>query len=161
MDEPFTLSSDVNYTHDYQVKPSETLSTVDNCVGAFGPTCGQPIPQFKGVTRLTWDNGPLTLSIRHRFIGAVTTDAYLLPLRQTGIAPALNSLTNPVIPLQQYIDLTAVYNFGKRYQLTFGVTNLFDKDPPVIGSPSPSDNTLAATYDIEGRVFFTALKATF
>lgn len=157
----FTLTSDLNYTDQFEVKPSETLPQVNNCVGAFGPTCGQPIPQWKGATRLTWANGPLTLSLRHRFIGEVTTDAYLLPLRSTGKAPALNSFTNPTIPVQQYFDLTAVYAFGKRYQFTFGVQNLFDKDPPVIGSPSPSDNTWAATYDIQGRVFFTALKATF
>jgi outer membrane receptor protein involved in Fe transport len=158
----FTLSSDLNYTDSFDLKPSQSLPQVNHCVGAFGATCGQPIPQWKGVTRLTWVNGPLELSIRHRFVGAVTIDSYLLPSRSGGTAPPLSNFSVPTIPMQQYFDLTGVYSFAKRYQFTFGVQNIFDKDPPIIGSGGqPSDNTWAATYDIEGRVFFTNLKATF
>jgi outer membrane receptor protein involved in Fe transport len=158
----FELASDITYTAKFTSMPSQSLPQQNRCVGAFGQTCGQPIPRLKGVNRLTWSNGPLTLSLRHRFIGSVTVDTYLLPLRNgSSSTPALANLTNPEIPTQHYIDLTGSWDFGKRFVFTAGVRNLFDKDPPVIGTPAPSDNTWAATYDIEGRVFFTTLQVRF
>ncbi len=158
----FDLSTDITYTHDFTLTPSQSLPQRNYCVGAFGQTCGQPIPQWKGETRLTWRNGPLTLSVRHRFIGSVTVDTYVLPSRTKGASvPALNSLTNPVIPTQNYVDLSGTYDFGKKYEVTAGVRNLLDSDPPIIGTPAPSDNTFAATYDVEGRVFFMGVTANF
>ncbi len=162
----FTLETDLTYTHDFTLTPSQDLPGERNyCVGSFGQTCGQPIPRWKGQTRLTWANGPLTLSVAHRFIGSVTVDTYILPSREGNgsTAPALNSLTNPIIPLQNYIDVSGTYDFGqnKRYQISGGVKNLCDVNPPVVGTPAPSDNTFAATYDIEGRVFFMGASVRF
>ena len=51
----------------------------NRCVGAYGSTCGEPIPEYKGVTRFTWTTGPLGVSLRHRFIDSVTTDRIVLP----------------------------------------------------------------------------------
>ena len=51
----------------------------NRCVGAYGSTCGEPIPQYKGVTRFTWTTGPLGVSLRHRFVDSVTTDRIVLP----------------------------------------------------------------------------------
>ena len=34
----------------------------NRCVGAYGSTCGEPIPQYKGVTRLTWIDGGCSAS---------------------------------------------------------------------------------------------------
>ena len=50
---------------------------------------------------------------------------------------------------------------AKRLQFTAGITNIADKDPPIVGTPAPSDNTYAATYDVEGRVFFLSVTAKF
>jgi outer membrane receptor protein involved in Fe transport len=157
------LSEDWTYTHDFTLTPVQALPNIrDYCVGAFGGTCGQPIPHWKGTSRVTWKTGPLLLSLRARYIGKVTVDSYLVPLRQGTTPPALNSLTNPVIRAQTYIDLTASYDLTPKVELTAGVRNLFDKNPPILGSSQlPADNTIPSTYDVEGRVLFVGTNLKF
>lgn len=158
----FLLSTDLNYTDDFTSTPVSAMPNIQNhCVGSFGATCGQPIPRWKGLTRLTWQSGPLTLSLRHRFIGKVTVDTYKLPKASGGTVPSLASLTNPVIPTQHYFDLTTDIAIQKSMTLTLGVRNLTDRDPPVIGTPSPTANTFSSTYDVLGRTLFVAVRASF
>jgi iron complex outermembrane recepter protein len=158
----FDITSDWTWTHDFTSTPVQALPNVKNyCAGAFGPTCGQPIPQFKGATRATWHTGPLSVSLRHRFINTVTVDSYLLPKRAGKAYPSLSTLVNPVIPSQSYLDLSFAWDVLQNVQLYGGLQNIFDKDPPIVGSSSPSANTFAATYDVLGRQFFFGVTAKF
>src|SRR5262249_30099399 len=158
----FDFGTNWTWTHELTSTPVQALPGIKNyCVGAFGPTCGQPIPRWKGVSRLTWGAGPVTVSLRHRYIGSVTTDQYLLPLRQGKTAPALSTLVNPRLSAQNYLDLSATWDVLENVELHGGITNVFDKDPPIVGSQSPSDNTWAATYDVLGRQFFFGITAKF
>lgn len=158
----FELGTDLTWTRSFTSVPVQALPNIKNrCVGSFGQTCGQPIPEWKGVTRLTWKDGPLTLSLRHRFIGAVTVDTYVLPKRSGGTVPNKASLTNPTIPTQNYFDLSSALEIKHGIEFTAGVTNIADKNPPIVGTPAPSDNTFAATYDIAGRTFFIGLSVKY
>ena len=50
------------------------------------------------------------------------------------------------------LDLTAGYEFSRTVNLTGGVRNVLDKDPPILGSAQlPANNTIPATYDPLGR----------
>lgn len=151
------------YIDEYLVTPVQDLPNIkNNCLGAFGATCGQPLPEWKGSTRLTMRSGPLTLSARARYIGSVTVDTYMVPLGQGATPPALNTLTNPVIEDYTYVDLTAGYALRDNVRLTAGIRNVFDKDPPVLGSSQlPANNTIAATYDVQGRVAFVGVNLKF
>ena len=157
------VNEDWTYVNEFTVTPDRTLPTIKNaCVGAFGGTCGQPVPHWKGTTRLTWKTGPLTLSARARYLGKATIDSVIVPMRQGKPFPALNTLTNPVLPATTYLDLTAAYDLGSKTSLTIGIRNAFDKDPPILGSSQiPGDNTDPIAYDVEGRTFFVSLDAKF
>ncbi|MDG2520281.1 TonB-dependent receptor [Caulobacter segnis] len=158
----FDVGANFTYTDEFTATPVQALPAAKNyCVGSFGPTCGQPIPRWKGVSRVTWRSGPATLSLRHRFIGEVTVDSHLLPKRLGAAAPDKATLTNPVIKAQNYFDLTGVYDVNEDLSLTVGVRNLFDKDPPIVGSSAPANNTFSATYDVEGRVVYASATARF
>jgi outer membrane receptor protein involved in Fe transport len=159
----FELGTNLTWTESFTGTGVAELPNLKNqCAGSFGQTCGQPIPEWKGVTRFTWKSGPIVLSLRHRFIGAVTVDTYILPVRQgLTTAPALNTLSNPVIPTQHYFDLSGTVAVNDRFQFNLGVNNIADKDPPIVGSAAPSDNTFAATYDVQGRTIFAGVTAKF
>lgn len=158
----FDIGSNFTYTDEFTATPVQALPSNKNyCVGAFGPTCGQPIPRWKGVTRVTWRSGPATLSLRHRYIGETTVDTYLLPKRRGETFSDKAALTTPVIKAQSYFDLTGAYDVTKDLSLTAGVRNLFDKNPPIVGSSAPSNNTFSATYDVEGRVVYASVTARF
>jgi len=159
----FNFGTNWTWTDEFTRTPVQALPNVRNeCVGAFGPTCTQPIPRYKGVSRLTWSPpGPVSVSLRHRFIGEVTTDQYLLPRRAGNPFPALSTLTNPVISAQNYFDLSFTWEALDNLQFHGGLTNILDEDPPIVGSASPSSNTFAATYDVLGTQVFLGVTARF
>jgi iron complex outermembrane receptor protein len=152
-----TLNVSTDWTHVqmYTLTPIKDQPNIKNqCVGAYGPTCGEPLPKLKGITRLTWSDGPVDLSARWRFIDSVTIDKYLLPTRSGGTVPPLNTLTNPKLPTANYLDLSFSWDITEKLQLSGGVNNVLDWGPPIVGSSAGYGNTWPATYDPYGQTFF-------
>jgi iron complex outermembrane recepter protein len=147
------LGTNWTWTREFTSVPVAALPAIKNeCVGAFGTTCGEPIPEFRGVTRVTWRNGPLDLSVRGRFIDAVTIDTYLLPKRRgSATTPDMANLVNPRIRPQQYFDLSFAYKM-ENVRLFGGINNLLDHKPPIVNNPRA--NTYPTTYDAMGMGFF-------
>jgi outer membrane receptor protein involved in Fe transport len=111
--------------------------------GFFGP-CGQPTPKWKWTSRLAWADGPLTSSIRWRYIGKVTDDT-----------PGSGNFDVETIPAWNYFDLAFALDVTDNATMTFGINNLFDKKPPLMGSSNAEQaNTWPSTYDPLGRDFF-------
>lgn len=144
------------YTHDFTSTPVRAFPNIKNyCAGSFGATCGEPLPNWRGNSRVSYTDGGLTLSVRHRFVGGVTNDRYILPLRSgSASTPALNTLVYPKLPAQHYFDLSFSYDLAKPIQIFGGVNNLFGNEPPLVGSPQIRSNTYPATYDVLRQEFF-------
>jgi iron complex outermembrane recepter protein len=156
------VSSDWNWVGQDTLIPIAALpGNREECVGAYGPTCLEPQPSVKGVTRVTWNNGPVGLSVGWRFINSVTIDKYLLPLRSGGTVPPLDTLTNPVLPTANYLDLGATWNLTENLQVSGGVNNVLGWGPPVVGSSAGYGNTWPATYDPYGQTFYFDFKVEF
>jgi outer membrane receptor protein involved in Fe transport len=158
----FDINSSFTWLNDFTSVPVAAIPSIQNhCEGSFGPTCGQPLPIWRGTTRVTWTTGPLGLSLRHRYIGPVTTDRYLVPLRQGSTAtPALNTIAYPKLPSRNYFDLSFNYDVAKSFQLFGGANNVFNLNPPIT-TQGPSANTFSATYDVMGTEFFFGITAKF
>ena len=153
----FGINTTWTYTDEFTVTPMQAVPQNKNeCVGAYGSTCGEPIPQYKGVTRFTWTLGQVGVSLRHRFIDSVTTDRYVLPKR-AGLDPqasVLDTYSNPNFPSKNYIDLSFTYDFGDKAEIYAGVNNVFDTDPPIVAGFGGYGNTFPATYDYAGMTVF-------
>ena len=149
------ISTAWTYTDEFTLTPLQASPANKNrCVGAFGATCGEPIPAYKGVSRFTWTLGDLGVSLRHRFIDNVTTDRIVLPRSAGGTPPSGATITNPSLGSQHYVDLSLTYDFGDKAEIYAGVNNVLDKDPPVIAGQGGYGNTFPATYDYAGMTFF-------
>lgn len=157
------LSSAWNYTSEFTFQPVQALPLENECVGAYGTTCGPPAPKWKGVSRITWSNGPVTVSLKDRYTGMVERDNYLLPLRQGKTPPAKSDISAEQIDGIHYIDMSFAIDFPHEIQLTGGIENLFDKDPPILGSGAQTwgFNTAPGVYDIYGRSYYLGLKKRF
>jgi outer membrane receptor protein involved in Fe transport len=80
-------------------------------------------------------------------------------------------LINPATTVQgpgshDEFDLFATWKLTSAYQLRFGVDNLTDKDPEVVGrdigpSPNAALGSTSLQYDALGRRFYVGLKARF
>ncbi len=151
----FDISTSWTYTDEFTVTPMQAVpENTNECVGAYGATCGEPIPQYKGVTRLTWSLADFGVSLRHRYVDSVTTDRYILPLRRGGTPPALDTMTNPRLGARNYIDLSFTYDVGETAEIFAGINNLLDADPPVVAGQGGYGNTFPATYDYAGMSMF-------
>lgn len=151
------LHVDANYTWttEFTQTPVQSLPNVTNeCVGSFGSTCGSPIPALRGNSRVTWTDGPASVSMRWRYIGGSTRDQYILPLRGGKGAPNMNTLSSPTIGTFDYFDLTAGYNISDSVRIDGGINNLFNTAPPVLGSAVNGNVTYPATYDPLGQTYF-------
>jgi len=158
----FDVTTQWTYTDKFTITPMQAVPANKNrCVGAYGSTCGEPIPQYKGVTRLTWTTGPLGVSLRHRFIDSVTTDRIVLP-RTAGLTPPnANTLTNPTFDAQNYLDLSATFDFNEKAEVYAGVNNILDTDPPIVAGFGGYGNTFPATYDYAGMTVFMGVNVSF
>ncbi len=134
---------------------------VQHCAGTFGVTCGEPDPKWKFTARTAFEDGPLTLSLRWRWIGKTEDDridalSYVTPRDpETFVAPMIKAYS--------YFDLSFSYDINETFGLYGGINNLFDKNPPVLGTAQPSNgnNTWSNTYDVLGRSFFIGATAKF
>jgi len=136
----------------YDIQPVQDLPTVNECAGTFGNTsgfCGRPRPEELYNTRVTWSTGPLTLSMLWRYIGKTEVD--YLANDPTAVP---SDFSTPYTDAQNYVDLSAAYQFTDAFRLNVGIKNAFDESPNHLGDEQNEANTWPAHFDIIGpRVF--------
>jgi len=137
-----------NYQWDNSFIPVPGSDRVQ-CVGKFGNNgpCGAPTPKWKWTSRLAWADGPLTTSIRWRYIGKTQDD--------TPGGTDVDGFTTESLKAKNYFDLAFALNVTDNATMTFGINNLFDVKPQLVGSSQAEQaNTFPSTYDPLGRDFF-------
>ncbi len=157
------------WTDTYFIQPVQSLPAVTECAGLFGGACpntGDPRPSFSWTSRLSWNDGPLTTSLRWRHLSGVDdaddgTDF-----------TAFNGVER--IPSYDLFDLTLAAEVSENVTFTFGVRNLFNTLPGapefdangfvtnmpsglLLGDNQEQANTYPSTYDVLGRDFFASV----
>lgn len=133
---------------------------ITSCDGGFGSNCdpvfGDPVPKYRFTTRASWVDGPLTMSLRYRYIGKITNERIL-----NGISdPA--SITVDRLPAKGYTDLAFAFDVTDAFELTMGVNNLFDVTPTRIDDSNDEQaSTYPSTYDVLGRDYFISARLKF
>jgi len=100
-------------------------------------------------SRLSWIDGPVTTSFRWRHVGAVDDDD-----------PTADFFVERIGGYDLF-DLTFAFNVNDNLTLNMGVSNLFDKEPPILGSNQQQTNTWPSVYDVLGRDFFISANLRF
>ncbi|WP_353205149.1 TonB-dependent receptor [Sphingomonas sp.] len=153
----------------FQARPG---SDIQNCVGLYGKNCGSPAsagpsstagsiqPEFTWNQRTTLSFSRIDLSLNWRHISGVRVEPGVTTFTGTiGSGALAGTLVNfGKIPAYDYFDLATRVNIGDHFDLTFTVSNLFDRQPPVVGgtvgtTSFNSGNTFPSTYDALGRRF--------
>ncbi|TMH70707.1 MAG: TonB-dependent receptor [Betaproteobacteria bacterium] len=164
----FGINALVTWLDKWEFEPVKGAGKFD-CKGLYGPMCsntGGPNPEWKSKLRGTWAtpwNVDLALTWRH--ISEVKYEA-------TSSDPLLRIVgstfsTNEKLKAVDYFDIAALWNINKTFSLRAGINNLFDVDPPIVGSGTadPSifgnGNTFPGTYDTLGRLVFMNLTMKF
>lgn len=139
------------YVDQFDITPVAEIPTeIDNCAGRFGVlSCGQPIPRYKWTSRLSFIDGPLTLSGRWRHVGRVRDDD-----------PDTDYVVEE-IGAYDLFDLSFAFDVSDGLRLAMGVNNLLDTNPPILGFNAQQSNTWPGTYDVIGRDFFISANLRF
>jgi outer membrane receptor protein involved in Fe transport len=134
----------------------QTLSTAAplDCAGYYGGGCSQGnggfiIPDFKLNLNAAYDNGPVNVRVQSRMVGK--------------IKPYKTVVTNigNVDPVW-YFDLSANFKATDNFTFFAGVDNVFDKQPPILGTTYVGDaNVDISLYDVMGRRFFAGARVKF
>jgi outer membrane receptor protein involved in Fe transport len=132
-----------------------------DCAGYYGQACGDPAPHWRHTLRMTWDTPwNFELTAAWRFIGPVTVSA-------ASPDPTLNmpfATADSRLGACGYIDLSLSWRVNRRVEVRVGVNNLFDVDPPVVGTDfqagiAANANTYPGLYDALGRWMFIGMTA--
>ncbi len=146
-------------------------STIDtgiyayDCATFFGNQCGDPTPKWRHIARISWETGPVVLTLGWRYVGSVKND-------DTSSNPAIGNPGNIAllkindsleIPAFNYFDLAVGYKLKAGVSFLLGVNNIADKEPPLGSGSSPNDYGpgFHGTYDPYGRYIFSNIQFTF
>jgi outer membrane receptor protein involved in Fe transport len=162
--------------------PNQSINR--ECVGFYSANCN-PAPKFSFTERTTLSLGRVDLSLFWRYIGKVRYEPVEAAASGALFSGTIESGPCPGNPLcdvpgtfngetvnfnrikaHHYFDFTTRFNVNEHFDLTFTVMNLFDKDPPIVGSSAGtttfnSGNTFPASYDPLGRRFAAGARIKF
>lgn len=146
----FALNFVATYTDKLLVAPLPDAPKL-NYVGttANGSADATVVPKWKAVTTLRYDLGQGNIGVRWRYLSSVV-DAQRL---------SVPTSTVPGAPAYNYFDLMGAWDLGRSVSLRFGVTNLADKDPPILGGTVGSTDMM--TYDVLGRSYYADVTYSF
>ncbi len=164
----------------FQATPT---SIVRECIGYYSANCMPPQPEWQWTQRTTLNVGPADISLSWRHIGRLAYEGQASDFAVRGftatnrnlfsgaLAPSTGALAGRNVNFNQigardYFDLTARVGVNDNLSLIFGVQNLLDKEPPLVGGEAGSTtfnsgNTFPSTYDALGRRFVATAKVRF
>lgn len=146
----FQLSNLSGFVDSYEQEDFPGAGVVE-CEGAYGGTCGLPIVDFSNRMQLTWATPwDVTANLTWRHIAEV---------EQKFVSGTPND-----IPSQDYIDIAATWDVTDWGQLRFGINNVTDEEPPLVGNGTTArenGNTYPGVYDALGMYMFAGFTVQF
>ena len=136
------------FTDESDFIPFAGAETIE-CAGKFGLVCGEPLPEYGHRVTANFARDAWTAQLVWRVVGEVDDD------------DDTTDFTVETIDAEHYFDLTGSYAFNDNYSLSFGIDNVADTEPPILGRNDEQANTYPATYDVFGRTYFLRGTARF
>ncbi|UJX24788.1 TonB-dependent receptor domain-containing protein [Pseudoalteromonas sp. CF6-2] len=149
------FSGNINKYLTQESQSSDTARIID-CKGFYSTSC-DPVSELRWVQRTSWIWEDLTVSLQWRHIDGVDIE----PIEAPNVFEEFRSIES-----YDYFDLFASYHVTDYMNVTFGIDNMFEKEPPVVGNEagdtsSNSGNTFPSNYDVLGRQFKMGIKLKF
>ncbi|WP_332767846.1 TonB-dependent receptor domain-containing protein [Phenylobacterium sp.] len=134
---------------------NDGVLSIDRAGQVAGQGADAGLPRWRSTATVAYRRGPLALSAATRYVGGGKVD-----VTYTGLAINDNSVKS-----RTYLDLSVEYALGEgdtRVKLFGAVNNVFDKDPPLVGTTFQAPfYTNAALYDVVGRFITVGLRVSY
>ncbi|MCB0243436.1 MAG: TonB-dependent receptor [Anaerolineae bacterium] len=129
-----------------------------DCAGVINPVCTAPAtPDWRSTATLRFSKDFYTASLRWRYVGSLDN------INTDGSTYTTDTLlaANGGIDDYNYLDLSGSFDLTQTLNLTVGVNNVFDREPPLVGAQIALNANAPNGYDQLGRYFFTNLTFTY
>ncbi len=129
-------------TKKYLPLPDDPAANYD-CVGLVSTKCFAT-PEWRHNLSATYDsNGFWAVTGRWRYYDAIDYDG------------STDLIADKNLGAQSYFDVSAVIRFMETHDVQFGVNNILDEEPPMVGGTLQTNaNTISGFYDTLGRYLF-------
>lgn len=146
----YALNANYTFVNKFQATPA---SVNRECIGYFSTSC-DPISEFTLNQRTTLRFSNVDVSLNWRHLSEVIRE------------PTASVVAFPVIPSYDLFDLGFAANVSDNLRINLAVTNLFDKQPPIVGNQVGTTafnaaNTYPSTYDTLGRRYNVGVNLRF
>ena len=151
------ISGTVNHYLTQESLSSPFVNVVE-CIGKYGNSCGNPLPETRWIQRTSWYfNDDMMVSYLWRHIGS--TD-----IEDPQVAGTFEPFRS--IDSVDYIDLTGTWQITDEIGINLAIYNIFDEQPPVVGNEAGttaanSGNTFPSMYDTLGTVYTAGFNLQF
>ncbi len=156
-DGQMSINNTGNYTFTNTNQPTPVSAVID-CNGVFGGACTGlgdfTSPKWRFNQTFSYGIGDWFFRARARVISKITNQAH--------IDDPSAELAQPEIAVNMYADFSFTYQMNENIQLTGGVKNITDNEPPNYGFfPNVAAQTDPSLYDVLGRSYFAGIKLTY
>jgi iron complex outermembrane recepter protein len=151
----------LSYLKKADFKALPTVQTLEQA-GYYGVDVGTPYSKTRFNARASWTMGDYSLGLAWRNIGAASVQTTGSAANNAGKFQKVNE----TIREYNYFDLNGTWQATKNIKLSLTVNNLFDTQPPFIGTgigPGSANygNTFPSVYDVIGRRYTATVQANF
>ncbi len=131
-----------------QTRRNSQYTTKLDCKGTFSSGCAidsRVNASFRHRATFGWDTRNLAVQAAWQMVGSVEN-------------PSSAGVTE--LAAEHYVDLAAIWYLKEGIQLSFGIDNLFDNEPPFAPGTAVSENfnTFPSSYDVIGRTYGVAMR---
>lgn len=151
-----TLNANLVWTHTSRNDVKELpFGTALRCAGRFGFPCneaadGMTYPEDRVSANASYLSGDLGVYLNWRWIGGTDNAAFLV---SEFLGTPDPDLVITDVASASYIDMGVGYQLTEHLYARLNVSNLLDRDPPLMADAVVSNNTDTRLYDIFGRSY--------
>lgn len=147
-----------NYVLEEEANPLPGVNdnAIYDCAGRINPSC--LTSEWRHIASVRYARDSWSVNLRWRHFGAVDyIGTNNQPLTADPLVAAKGGL-----PAYNYLDLSGSLALADNIDLTLGVNNIADKEPPLVGGNSaPTNANAPGGYDQLGRYIFTSISLNF
>lgn len=160
----FSTSLQGNYLLEQQIAPLAGVNddATYDCKGLINTQCQSP--KWRHIASLRYARDFWTANLRWRYFGAMDyVDQFGKPLTTDKLlcSSGPGCTGDGKLEAFNYLDLSASFRIGSFGDLTIGVNNIADKEPPMVGGTLVLNGNAPGGYDQAGRFIFTSFTMNF
>lgn len=142
----------------YKVEPLPGVNDAAayDCNGLINESCQNP--KWRHIANMRYSRDWWSVNLRWRYYGSMD---YRKTDGTPGTKDQLVVARGNRLPSYNWFDLSGTFQVGQLVELTVGVNNIADKEPPITGNTLVSNANSPGGYDQAGRFFFTSMTLRF